>query len=168
LHELQDIYGNFYDQIVKIHKAEAMCQAVLNDEEINKNTFKSITETVKKPVVEEKPKLLKKKKGKKEPKIKTALITCALYKQGKNIKEIAQERSLGVRTIEGHISQCVQDGIIKITDLIVQERIDEIKYAVSELKTSLLSPIKEYLGDEFSYSEIKYVMAWIKFKNMEK
>jgi len=59
----------------------------------------------------------------------------------------------------------VQDGIIKINDLIIQERIDEIEHAVSELDTTLLSPVKEYLGDDFSYPEIRYVMAWIKHKN---
>ncbi|NOQ25791.1 MAG: AAA family ATPase [Bacteroidales bacterium] len=167
LSELKSLQGNFYDQILVIHKAEALCEAILNDEELNKNTFESITEDVKKPIVEEKTKLEKKTKNKGEPKIKTALITCAHYKQGKSLEEIAVERSLNLRTIESHIGDCVEEGIIKINELVVQERINEISHAASELDTSFLKPIKEYLGEDFSYSEIRFVMSWIKFNSLE-
>jgi len=167
LTELKELQAVFYGQILLIYKSEALCNAILNNEELNKKTFQSITETVKKPEEEKKKKSEKTKKGKAEPKIKTSLITCALYKQGKSIKEIADERSLNVRTIEGHISDCVKEGIIKINGLVVQERIDEIKHAISELDTTLLKEIKEYLGEDFSYPEIKFVMSWIKYKNTE-
>lgn len=167
LKELRELHGVFYGQILQINKVEILCQAILNNEEINKNTFRSITEQENKTELDHKSKSTRKKKEKKEPKIKSSLITCAFYKQGKTLTEIAQERSLNIRTIEGHISDCVKEGIIKITDLIVQERIDEIEHAVKELDTPLLNPIKEFLGDDFSYPEIRYVMAWIKFKNMD-
>ncbi len=174
LGELKSLNGLFYDQILIIHKAEALCEAILNDEELNKDTFETITEDVKNPVVEEKAKLEparpaggKKAKSNGEPKIKTALITCAHYKQGKSIEEIAVERSLNIRTIESHIGDCVEEGIIKINELVVQERIDEITHAASELDTTFLKPIKEYLGDDFSYPEIRFVVSWIKFKNSE-
>ena len=81
------------------------------------------------------------------------------------IEEIAIKRLLNVRTIEGHISDCVEQEIIKINELVVQERIDEITNATTELDTMLLKPIKEYLGDNFSYPEIKFVTSWIKYRN---
>lgn len=165
LKELKELQGVFYNQIIAIHKAEAICTAVLNDDELNKDTFLSVTESIKKPEEEKKAKKEKKKKEKGKPKIKTALITYAYYKQGKSLIEIAAERSLNIRTIEGHISDCVKEGMIKINELIVQERIDEIENAATVLDTTMLKPIKEYLGDDFSYPEIKYVMAWIKFRN---
>jgi hypothetical protein len=167
LAELKTLQGNFYNQILVIHKVEVLCEAILNDKELNKTTFESITKDVRKPTAEENVKLGKKKKAKSEPKIKTALITCAYYKQGKSLEEIAEERSLNIRTIEGHISDCVEQGIIKINELVVQERIDEIKNATTELDTMFLTPIKEYLGDDFSYPEIRFVISWIKFKSLE-
>lgn len=165
LNELKTLQGNFYDHIVVIHKAEALCEAVLNDEEITKNTFEFIAEKVKKPIAEEKPKSVKNKKGKTEPKIKTALITCAYYKQGKSIDEIAKERSLNVRTIEAHISDCIEQGIIDINEFVIPDKVNAIAEAIIELDTPLLKPLKEHLGAEISYFDIKNVMAWIKYRN---
>lgn len=165
LNELKTLQGNFYDHIVVIHKAEALCEAVLNDEEITKNTFEFIAEKVKKPIAEEKPKSVKNKKGKTEPKIKTALITCAYYKQGKSIDEIAKERSLNMRTIEAHISDCIEQGIIDINEFVIPDKVNAIAEAIIELETPLLKPLKEHLGAEISYFDIKNVMAWIKYRN---
>lgn len=165
LKELKILQGNFYEHIVVIHKAEALCEAILKDEEINKSTFEFISETVKKPVVEEKAKSVKNKKGKIEPKIKTALITCAYYKQGKSVEEIAIERSLNIRTIEAHISDCIEQGIININEFVIHDKVNAIAEAIIELDTPLLKPLKEHLGNEISYFEIKNVMAWIKNKN---
>jgi len=159
LKELKELQGIFYNQILFIHKVEALCQAILNDEEINKNTFKSISEKVKKPDVEKKSTSEKKKT---EPKIKTALITCAYYKQGKTIEEIAVERSLKLRTIEAHISDCIEKGIIDINEFVIPDKVNAITEAITELDTPLLSPLKEHLGAEISYFEIKNVIAWIK------
>lgn len=165
LKELKELQGVFYSQTLVIYKAEALCQAIINDEEISKNTFKSITEKVKKPVVEEDAKPVEKKKGKFEPKIKTALITCAYYKQGKSVEEIAIERSLNVRTIEAHISDCIEQGILDINEFVIPEKVNAIIEAITELDTPLLNPLKEHLGAEISYFEIRNTIAWIKYKN---
>jgi len=165
LRELKKLQGSFYDQILTIHKAEALCKAILNDEEISINTFESITEKLKKPIVEKELKSVNKKKDKVEPKIKTALITCAYYKQGKSVDEIAKERLLNVRTIEAHISDCIEQGIIDINEFVIPEKAHAITEAIMELDTALLKPLKEHLGAEISYFEIRNVMAWIKFKN---
>ena len=186
LKELKELQGIFYGQILVIHKAEALCRAILNNEELNNETLRSITGMIKKPDEENKNKSKparlsadlsaeqagkagpaggKKKKEKAKPKIKTAQITYELYKQGKTIEEIVEERSLNIRTIEGHISDCITQGKIKVSELIVQERIDEITNAATELDTMFLKPIKEHLGDDFSCPEIKFVMSWMKYKN---
>lgn len=165
LKELKIIYGNFSEHILGIHKAEALCHAILNDEEINKNTFKSITEAVKQPEAGEEFKSGKKKKGENEPKIKSALITCGFYKQGKSVEEIAVERSLHTRTIETHISDCIEEGLIDISEFVIQDKVNAITEAIIELDTSLLKPLKEHLGADISYFEIKNVIAWIKYQN---
>ena len=168
--ELNVVQGVFYDQSIRIHKAEALCQAIINNEELNKEDIISITGSLKKPDEVEKSKSGKKSNRKisdkeKKPKVKTSHVTFELYKQGKSLKEIAKERSLNIRTIESHISDCVQEGKIKIHELMVQERIDEIEHAAQTVNTDLLKPIKEHLGEDFSYSEIKFVMSWLKFKD---
>lgn len=165
LKELKKLQGSFYDHILTIHKAEALCTAILNDDEINKSTFESITEKVKKPVVEKESKSANKKKDKVEPKIKTALITCAYYKQGKTVNEIAKERSLNIRTIEAHISDCIEQGLLEINDFVIPDKVHAITEAIIELDTPLLKPLKEHLGTEISYFEIRNVMAWIKYKS---
>jgi DNA-binding NarL/FixJ family response regulator len=165
LTELKELQAVFYGQILLIYKSEALCNAILNNEELNKKTLQSITETVKKPEEETKKKSEKIKKGKSEPKIKTSLITCALHKQGKSIKEIADERSLNVRTIEAHISDCIEQGIIDINEFVIPDKVNAIAEAIIELDTPFLKPLKEHLGVDISYFEIKNVIAWIKYKN---
>jgi hypothetical protein len=166
LKELMLLQGLFYGQIILIHKAEALCIAVINDEEINKDTFYSATESVKKPEEDKKEKKEKKKKEKGKPKIKTAQITHDLYKQGKSIDEIAKERSLSVITIEKHLSDCIAQGKIDISELMDSKRIKEVLKAIETVDTSLLKPVKEHLGDDYSYAEIKYVMSWLKFERV--
>lgn len=171
LKELKILRGAFYEQIITIHKAEALCMAIINNEELNKDTLQSITKTIKKPIEEDGTKSDthmvggKKKKSDGKPKIKTSQITYELYKQGKSIEEIAKERAFSIITIEKHLSDCVEQGQIKVNELVVQERIDEIENAATELDTALLKPVKEYLGDDFSYPEIRFVMSWLKYKD---
>ena len=168
LRELEILQGVFYGQILVIHKAEALCGAILNNKELNKETLQSITGTLKKPneVIEIKSK--KKKKDKSEPKIKTAQITYELYKQGKSIEEIAKERTISIITIEKHISDCIEQGKIDISELVNSEKIKIITKAATEIDTLFLKPIKEHLGDDYSYTEIRYVISWLNFKNGQK
>ncbi|MGM0408381.1 MAG: helix-turn-helix domain-containing protein, partial [Bacteroidota bacterium] len=82
--------------------------------------------------------------------------------------EIAEERSMAVRTIEGHIAKCIAQGKIDVSELLTPEKIEIISHAIQTLDTLRLTPIKEYLDDEYSYSEIRYVMEWMKLKQKEK
>ncbi len=166
LKELKLLQGLFYGQIILIHKAEALCMAVLNDEEINKETFSTVTESIKKPEEEKSAKKEKKKKEKGKPKIKTAEVTYDLYRKGYSVQEIAKERSLSVITIEKHLSDCIEQGKIDIAELLDSKRIKEILSAIETVDTSLLKPVKEHLGDDYSYAEIKYVMSWLKFERV--
>ncbi len=161
--ELQAIQGAFYNRVVQIYKAEALCQAVLNNRELDKASLMDITSSVKKPEKSEKSTKKEKKKGK--SKIKTELITLELYQEGKSLEEIAVERGMNVRTIEDHISKCVAQGKIDITELLEPEKIELISEAINELDTLYLKPVKEYLDEQASYPEIKYVMEWMKLKH---
>lgn len=164
--ELQDLEGSFYSQIMWICKVEGLCNAIITDTELDKDSIQKITKSIKKnsPMEEVEPK--KKTNGSKakpKEKIDTRLLTFDLYKEGKSIEEIASERAMSARTIEGHLAVCIERGLIKLEELVPDDKVQKILAAAKELDTNLLSPIKGELGNDFSFAEIKYVIASVKY-----
>ena len=94
----------------------------------------------------------------------TKAETCNLFKQGKSANDIAKERSLTVQTIEGHLAHYVRSGEIDIKGLINEEKIKKIELAATNFNGGNITPLKEKLGNEISFGEIKLVLAWIDFK----
>ncbi|MEM0941214.1 MAG: helix-turn-helix domain-containing protein [Bacteroidota bacterium] len=88
----------------------------------------------------------------------TATITYELYKQGKTVEEIANDRTLTVGTIEGHLAHYVENGTIPIEDLVDAKKVEKIK-EVLESEAVGLGEIKSKLPKNYSYGEIKLVMA---------
>ncbi len=82
-----------------------------------------------------------------------------LFKIGKSVEAIAAERGLSSVTIESHLSFYVQQGKLSIHQLVDAGKIPEIKKAIEEMGGKVLTPIKERLGDQYSFGEIKLVMA---------
>ncbi len=98
-------------------------------------------------------------KVEKKNKIPTAKISFELFKKGKSIAEIAEERSLVEGTILGHLAQFVETGEIPVTELIAMPKLEKIVNEYKEGKTRS-SEIKEALGDGISYNEIKVGIAY--------
>jgi len=98
----------------------------------------------------------------KETKIDSKQISYDLYLQGKSIKEIAGERGLVTTTIEGHLAHYVGLGQLDITEFVAEEKITAIKQAFGEKGQESLKVIKEHLGDEFSYSDIRMVFELVR------
>jgi len=96
----------------------------------------------------------------------TAKESFTLYKAGKPVSEIAALRGLAATTIEGHLSFYIYKGEMDITELVVPDKIPVIKDAVESYGAEKLSPVKEVLGDDFSYGEIRAVVSWMR-KNGE-
>jgi ATP-dependent DNA helicase RecQ len=92
----------------------------------------------------------------------TAFNTYALYKAGKTITEIAVERGLTSSTIEGHLSFYIYTGALDVSALVNDEKKLVIQDAVEKYGTEKLSPIKEVLGEDYSYGEIRAVIAWMR------
>jgi ATP-dependent DNA helicase RecQ len=84
-----------------------------------------------------------------------------LYRSGKSIAAIAAERGLAVTTIENHLSYFVQTGEMDLRDIVGEEKIGFIKDAIESYGYEKLSPLKEVLGENYSYGEIKAVIGWI-------
>ncbi len=91
----------------------------------------------------------------------THRISYDMFRSGMSAVEIAAARSLGLSTIEGHMARFVESGEIRLDELVPIEKITTIKSAIETCSgdTCALSPIKQMLGDDYSYGEIRAVLA---------
>lgn len=89
--------------------------------------------------------------------------TLAMYQQGLSIEEIARERNLKVVTIMGHLTDLAEAGeIIDVERLLQPKRYKIIVDALRRIGNSGLRPVKDFLGDEYSFDEIRLVRARIR------
>jgi len=86
--------------------------------------------------------------------------TMELYKQNLTIEEIAQKRGLVPSTIASHFEKLILSGeeilIDKFVDIDKQEHIMKV---LSILESEKLGLIKEKLGEDYTYEEIRLVRA---------
>ena len=89
--------------------------------------------------------------------------TKQLLQQGMTIEEVAQRRGFTNKTIAGHIERLIQSGEqLDLGPLMPpQERFDAIRAAFVESGGTFLSPVKEILGDDYSYDEIRLVGLYL-------
>jgi ATP-dependent DNA helicase RecQ len=93
----------------------------------------------------------------------TRQITLALYRQGRSIKEIAEERNLKPDTIMGHLADLIEAGeTIDVEQLILPGHYDTIAEALRQADGRVLGTVKDVLGDEYSYGEIRIVRALVR------
>lgn len=85
--------------------------------------------------------------------------TFRMYREGKSTVEIAKERKLTIQTIEGHLAKFVRSGDIKVEELVSREKIVLIESALKNFDGTSIVPVKQQLGDEFGFGEIRLVMA---------
>ncbi len=89
----------------------------------------------------------------------TYSITYRSFREGMTIAEIAKSRGLAISTIENHLCRFIADGRVAVAELVEMAKIDEIKRALLQLKVeNAIAPVKQYLGDDYSYGEIRAVM----------
>ncbi|TLX77731.1 helicase [Labilibacter sediminis] len=156
--ELIELSNLYYGQLQTIYKAQSLVDSSINGTDFDK-------ESIKKPNLsdsraeEVKSKKKKKTKTVKEKKSDTKLITFQLYKEGKSVREIAKERSLTSGTIEGHLAHYIQSGELDINDFVGKSKQIAIEKAIHKTDTFALTPIKEGLGSDYTYGEIKMMVA---------
>ncbi|MBC7689329.1 MAG: DNA helicase RecQ [Aquabacterium sp.] len=93
----------------------------------------------------------------------TKLASLQLFEQGNGIDEIAAVRGLKRPTIEEHLAHFVFTGEINISQVVAKEKQETITLAIAENKNSLaISPIKQKLGETYSYGEITAVMNYLR------
>ncbi|HXZ05653.1 MAG TPA: RecQ family ATP-dependent DNA helicase, partial [Ktedonobacteraceae bacterium] len=90
----------------------------------------------------------------------THQLTLSLYRQGLSIEEIASQRNLKSSTISSHLAELVEAGdAIDIDRLVKPGHYDVIVDALHQIGDDFLKPVKDFLGDEYSYEEIRLVRA---------
>ena len=93
----------------------------------------------------------------------TKLMSLQLFQQGKDIDQIAAERELKRGTIEEHLGHFVFTGEIDIHQIVSKDKLETITQAIVENKNSLaIAPVKQKLGDAYSYGEIIAVMNYLR------
>ena len=127
-------------------KAKAALDEVLIGEEVEKKR--------KKKVEEEKPK---------KEKVDTKALTFKMFRDGKTLKEIAAERSLTVGTVENHLAHFVEQGELEIGEVVSSQHQKIIRGIVKTFnKAYSLSEVKNLLPNDYTYAEIKLVIADMK------
>jgi ATP-dependent DNA helicase RecQ len=91
----------------------------------------------------------------------TRQASLELYQKDKTIAEIATERGLSVSTVESHLSHFVQSGELDVLEMVPSDKMPAIQDAIESYGADRLAPLKEILGADFSYGEIKAVLGWM-------
>ena len=85
-----------------------------------------------------------------------------MFNKGLTIAQIAQERGLVRSTIEGHLAFFVEKGKLDINRLLSPEKQQAIEKELATDHKNSLSEVKYALGPDYSYGEIKMMLAYQK------
>ena len=147
------IFSRLMDQDFSIRdyltaKARAVLDEVKVDEK-NEKVERTAKKTAKKK--EEKPK---------KEKIDTKEITYKMFREGKSIADIAKERSVTKGTIENHLAHYVETGELKVDEVVSPQHQKIIRGIIRSFdKAYALSDVKNLLPNDYTYAEIKLVIA---------
>lgn len=169
LSELLELESACNEQIKKFKKAILFCQSIIDKTEFTKDKIshlnrdderlKQISSSLQtNTYLKNKERI----KVEKKEKIPTRDYTLQLYKEGKSIELIAKERSFGVTTIEGHLCDLIREGKLEAKEFVNEKIIDSILEIVRKINSFQLGVIKENVGDQFTYREIKFALASMK------
>ncbi len=105
---------------------------------------------------------VKVKAEKKEKRVKgeSQRQTLQMYRDGMTIADIAKERALTVSTIEGHLASFVEQGELSVDELVSKAHQTKIREIVAKFDGAYtLTDIKKLLPDDYSFGEIRLVLA---------
>lgn len=97
----------------------------------------------------------------KVPKTDTKLVSFELFKSGKSIDTIAKERGFVASTIESHLSHYVGTGELGLDRLVDPKKAAIISAWYKKNPTLGSGPAKAALGDNVSFSELRFVWIYL-------
>ncbi len=176
--ELYDLEEMQAKAILRLMKAKLLVEIVAADKEICKENLDSAeiksyrwkkVEAIKEEFKKENSTLIEedyeveryapKKKEKKEPKKSTVEETYELWIQKNTMAEIAEIRKLTAQTISNHLAKLIQSGQVAITDILPQDKIEELSKAFEGYTEESLNGLKEKYGNKFTWDELKLFKA---------
>jgi cell fate (sporulation/competence/biofilm development) regulator YmcA (YheA/YmcA/DUF963 family) len=93
----------------------------------------------------------------------TKLVSFTMYKEGKNVEEIAATRNMTADTIIGHLTYWIGSGELNINELMTAKKQITIKQAIEKFGTESLKPIVENNSDAgVTYGDVRMVLASMK------
>ena len=88
----------------------------------------------------------------------TQMYTLQLHKQGLSVADIARERDLRPNTVVRHLCELIEKNQpVDLNQLVPPERQAKIWKALQVVGDAALTPIRDHLGEAYSFDEIKLV-----------
>lgn len=94
----------------------------------------------------------------------TKLISYDMLMEGRTIPEIATARGMVTGTIEGHLMAFIKTGELSIDKFVTEVKIKAILAVMKEASSSETGLIKNMLGDQYSYNDIRAVQNHLLWK----
>ncbi len=92
---------------------------------------------------------------------KSQMATLQLHQQGLSVAEIAQQRGFAVSTINTHLSELIEmNQPVALNQLVQADKQQAIVKTMEQMGDITLKTIKENLGENYSYDEIRLVRGW--------
>jgi ATP-dependent DNA helicase RecQ len=82
-----------------------------------------------------------------------------MFRSGHEVEKIAVLRNLTVSTVEGHLAFYIQSGQLELQELLEPSDAERIRRAIDASGTTMLSVIRQKLHDEYSFGQIRMVLA---------
>ncbi len=90
----------------------------------------------------------------------TELQTLQLHQQGLNIAQIAEKRNLSPSTVSNHLEKLIEKNQpVDLNQLVPVEHQQKIWQVLEVLGDISLTPIKEQLGESYTFDEIRFVRS---------
>ncbi len=89
----------------------------------------------------------------------TMRISYTLFKEGKNMEQIAEERGLSLTTIETHLSAYIITGELQVDNFVTYSKQQAILKAAALHGVLSLKVLKDNLPENISYGEIRMTLA---------
>jgi len=170
--------------VLRLMKAKLLVQTVASGNEISKESLNSPTiknykssklesiqskfREVNVTLIDDEEDVIRytsqKKSKTKEPKKSTFLTTFELWQEKNSIPEIANIRKLTTQTISSHIAKLIEIKAITISEVLPDDKLQELAKAFEGYAEESLNPLKEKYGNTFTWDELKLFKASLHLK----
>jgi hypothetical protein len=103
----------------------------------------------------------------KKTKKSTYEITYEMLLEGKSVPQISAERVMSESTIYSHLSNLIKQQQLSIDEILDEKRIKELEVIFEDYHDTSLTPLKEKVGDAFSWEELRLFKASKQVQSLE-